>query len=191
MEEFKQKNQAFLQNPIIKRFLGEQEHYLLFLKAVNYPTVENNEKLDRVFKKYYFNIRFSAFISTSLYYNAVNFDKKQRLHMSRFPLTVDSEVQEEYGITFKDTLQDSKAEIIIDKLTLSNDIGDYIINPKLYKVVHSLSTKQKEVLNLAYLKGLSDTAIAKILNKSQQSVSKLHKTALKKIYDYMTQKESD
>lgn len=188
LDDFYKSNKEFLSNPIIKNFLKNQENYQLFLDTINNPTIENKEKLDRTFKLFYFNVRFISFISSSIYFNAVNFDKRQRKYSSRNLLTIDSTMQNDEEITFKDIIEDTKSEITIEKLSISDDIADYLINPILYKAVQSLSVKQKEVLNLVYIKGLSDTEIAKLLNKSQQSVSKIHKIALRKIHDYIREK---
>ncbi|GLY12625.1 sigma factor-like helix-turn-helix DNA-binding protein [Pseudobacillus badius] len=68
-------------------------------------------------------------------------------------------------------------------------IDDFIGDPILYQSLHTLTSKEKEIINLAYINNLSDVQIGKILNKSQQAVSKMHKKALKKIYDYMTKEK--
>ncbi|PLR76237.1 hypothetical protein CU633_16760 [Bacillus sp. V3-13] len=188
LEKFKKDNKEFLTNPLIKNFLKHKQNFELFLNTLCNPTIENRERLDQTFKIFYFNVRFISFISSSLYFNAINFDKKQRQYSSRNLLTVDSFIQNEEEVTFKDIIEDPESEITLDKLSISDDIADYIINPLLYEAVQTLSTKQKEVLNLVYLKGLSDTQIARLLNKSQQSVSKIHKKCLGKIQDYIKEK---
>ncbi|MEH7356846.1 sigma-70 family RNA polymerase sigma factor [Neobacillus drentensis] len=185
LSEFELNNKEFLINPIIQNFLKNKQNYQLFLDSICDPTDENIEKLDRNFKIFYFDIRFISFISSSLYFNAVNFNKRQRKYSSRNLLTIDSTIQHEEETTFKDMIEDPESEITVDKLSISNDITDYLIHPILYKAVQSLSVKQKEVLNLVYIKGLSDTEIAKYLNKSQQAVSKIHKIALRKIHNYI------
>ncbi|XJZ27537.1 sigma-70 family RNA polymerase sigma factor [Bacillota bacterium Lsc_1132] len=188
LKEFKERNKEFLSNPIIKNFLSNQEHYQMLIDTIADPTVKNKEKLDQAFKLFYFNIRFISFVSSSLYYNAVNFDKKQRKYSSRYSLTVDNTVQNEEEITFKEMIEDPEAEITLDKLVISEDIGDYITNPVIYRAIQDLSVKQKEILNLAYVKGLSDKEIARLLSKSQQSVSKMHKKALRKIQESFKEK---
>lgn len=188
LEDFEKKNKEFLSNRIIKSFLNKQENYQLFLDTIQNPTIDNKEKLDRKFKLFYFNIRFISYISSSLYFNAVNFDKKQRTYSSKYSLSIDRTVQNDEEITFKDIIEDPNSEITIDKLSMGDDISDYIMNPVLYEAIQSLSLKQKEVINLAYMKGLSDTEIAKALDKSQQSVSKIHKKALSKIHDFFREK---
>lgn len=188
LDEFKKNNKEFLENPIIRNFLKNKQNFQLFMDALYNPTTKNMEKLDETFKLFYFEIRFSAFISSSVYFSAINFDKKQRKYSSRYPLTIDSPIQSEDEVTFKEMIEDPESEITLDKISISDDIADYIINPVLYEAVQSLSLKQREILNFAYIKGLSDTQIAKILGKSQQAVSKLHKKSLRKIQEHIKER---
>lgn len=188
IEIFKKQNKEFLENPIIKSFLKNEKNWKLFLEVICNPTDENKELLDKEFKKFYFGIRFTAFISTALYFNAVNFDKRYRKMLNRYTLTVDKPLKEEEDISFKDMITDSEAEIQIEWIIQSDDIKDYIADPVLYEAILTLSDKQREVINLAYVKGLSDTEISKVLNKSQQAISKTRKKALKNIYNFINEK---
>jgi RNA polymerase sigma factor (sigma-70 family) len=189
LEDFKNKNKLFLKNPLIQNFLKDRYHAQLFQKAISNPTLENKEELDRAFKLYYFNVRFTSFISSTIYFNAINYDKKQRKHNLRHLLTIDSPAQNDEDMNFKDSLVDPNGETTIEKILDSEDITDYIEDPILYEAVNSLSKKQKEVLSLAYIKCLTDTDIAKLLNKSQQSVSKIHKRALEKIQEFFKKED--
>lgn len=188
IEKFKKENKEFLENKIIQSFLQDAKNRELFIEVICNPTEESRKKLDKVFKKFYFNIRFTSFISTALYFNAINFDKRHRKIFSRHPLTLDKSLGDDEGTSFKDMIVDSNAEIHVEDFLNSGSIEDYIVDPLLYEAVQALSEKQKEVIDLAYVKGLSDTEISKILNKSQQAISKMHKRALQNIYTYITEK---
>lgn len=188
---YKQKNKEFLTNKVIQSFLEQEENEKLFLDAICNPTNENKLKLDHAFKMYYFNIRFTSYISSALYFNAINFDKKHRKIQERHPLTVDKPVGEKEEGTFKDLICDTTSEIKVDNILQSEDIVDYIENPLLCEAVRSLTETQNEILNLAYIRGLSDTEIGLILGKSQQAVSKTHKKALKNIYSFLHRREGE
>lgn len=58
----------------------------------------------------------------------------------------------------------------------------------LYEAITKLSKKQKEVIDLYYIGNFSEKDIGKMLNKSQQVVSKLHRKALRNLYNYMQKK---
>lgn len=184
-------NKDFLNNAVIKSFIEVQEHRALLIRVVCNPTSENKAKLDNEFKKYYFNIRFTSFVSNTLYFNAINFDKRYRKVAKRHPLTLDKPIGDEENHTHKDIIKDESADISIDSLVTSTKIEDYIIQPMLIEAVKTLSAKQKEVIDLVYVCGLSDTVIAKNLNKTQQAISKLHKKALEKIYKYIVENKGD
>lgn len=181
-------NEEFFNNSIVKSFLSSQKYKDLFVETLCNPSIENNEKLDIAFKKYYFNIRFTSYIASALYFNALNFDKRHRKIQKRYLLTIDKSFGEE-DLTFKDNIIDSSSTISLNDLIKSENIIDYLEDPLLCEAVNLLTKKQKEILDLAYVKGLSDTEIGKVLDKSQQSVSKTHKKALKRIQYYLQKRE--
>lgn len=184
-EQYKKNNKEFFENRVVRSFLEKKGNLILLINAICNPSKENESKLDRAFKGFYFNIRFTSYISSALYFNAINFDKKYRKLRSRFPLTVDNTVGDENGGTFKDLIKDDGAEIKIDGLLKSGNILDYLEDSSLSEAVKRLTDKQKEILYLAYVKRLTDTEIGIVLNKSQQTVSKTHKKALKSINNYL------
>lgn len=188
LEKFKKKNKLFLNNPLICNFLEHNHHFQLFINAISNPSVENKEKLDEAFKIYYFKVRFTSFVSSTLYFNAINFDKKQQKLYKRFPLTIDSSTLNDKKMTFKESLIDPNSEPTVEKILKCNDISKYIEDPILYEALMSLTEKQREIISLSYIDCLSDSEIARLLNKSQQSVSKIHKRSLEKIQEYLKRK---
>ncbi|MGE6377991.1 sigma-70 family RNA polymerase sigma factor [Peribacillus muralis] len=184
-DKFKTKNKAFLENKIVCSFLESKENQDLLKNAVCNPSKENEDELDKAFKRFYFNIRFTSYISTALYFNAINFDKRDRKIRNRHPLTVDCSVGDEDGGTFKDMIVDQESEIKIEDFLRSGNILDYLEDPLLCEAVENLTDKQREILDLAYVKGISDTEIGLLLNKSQQAVSKTHKKAIQNIFCHL------
>lgn len=61
----------------------------------------------------------------------------------------------------------------------------------MYDALNSLTKKQKEIINLAYAEGLSDTEIGLILNKTRQAVSKTHKKALGNMLTYIEKRKNN
>lgn len=157
----------------------------LLIEVICHPTKENRDKLDHLFKEYNFNARFTAFISSTLYFNAINYDKRHRRDNGRFLLTMDRPLNGEEYTSFKDLVEDENSEVHLNEIFNSRNIEDYIEDPVLYKAVTQLSIKQKEVIHLYYVTGLTDTEISKVLNKSQQAISKLHQKALKSISNFI------
>jgi RNA polymerase sigma factor (sigma-70 family) len=188
---FIEENKQFLEHRVVKSFLDDEENKHLLLSVICYPTQENKNKLDEKFRKFYFNIRFTTFLSSTLYFNAVNYDKNHRKIRNRNQLTLDQPIGEGKEYSFKDFLEDPNTNINVENIMRSSDIKDYLVNATLLKAIDKLTIKQKEVIDLVYVKGLSDTDIGILLGKSQQVISKLHKKALKSIHEFIKMNEGD
>lgn len=188
MNAFLKENKDFMENNIVKSFLQQEKNMSLFCDCICNSDNKSNKELDNKFKEFYFNIRFTTFVATTLYFNAVNFDKRYRKISKRHPLTVDKPIGGEEFTSFKDYIADDNATIKVENFLHSSQIEDYIEDPILNDAIKVVSEKQKEVINLAYVYGLNDTEISKILGKSQQAISKLHKKALETIIKYINKK---
>lgn len=185
---FAEENSPLLQHKVVQNFLKNEDNQQLLMDAVCQPTKKNKELLDAAFKKHYFNARFTTYISTALYFYALNYDKAQRITNERYTLTIDQPIKEEGGATLNELLEDPTAQISIDELIDSNCIEDHVECQTLYEAITKLSKKQKEVIDLYYIGNFSEKDIGKMLNKSQQVVSKLHRKALRNLYNYMQKK---
>lgn len=175
-QNFIQENKAFLNNPVIKEFLSNKANYNLLRQSICNPTCQHKEQLDQAFRGYYFNIRFTAYISSTIYYHAINLDKKIRQINYRFPITLDQPVNEESDISIKDmTIYHEDFEL------KSDDILDYITDLNIYQAIKRLTPNQRNILYLVYIRGLTDSETAEYLKKSQQTISKSRKQALKRI----------
>lgn len=174
--DFIQENREFLNNPIIKDFLSKKANYQLLRQSICDPTYQNKERLDHAFRGFYFNIRFTAYISSTLYFHAVNLDKKIRKLNYRFPITLDQPVKDDSDMSLKDmTIYHEDFEL------KSNNILDYITDSNIYEAVKGLTPNQRQILYLVYIKGWTDSEVGNYLKKSQQTVSKSRNKALKKI----------
>lgn len=186
VNQFIKENKLFLENKAVKSFLEVERNKKLFFHVISYPTPENKRILDEEFRKHFFTIRFTAFISSLIYYNAINYDKRHRMLSNRYQLTLDKPIGVNHEKqSFKDLLKDSYSQIQIDNILESSDIKDYLSEELYVKAIDQLTKKQKEVINLAYVKGYSDTEIGTLLGKSQQAISKLHKKALEKMHKFI------
>lgn len=73
----------------------------------------------------------------------------------------------------------------------ATDIEDLFTDKTIYMAVKGLSTKQKQVLYLKHVKGMTEREIAETLHITRQAVSKTRKAAIKNIlHEYMKHKES-
>ncbi|WCT56425.1 sigma-70 family RNA polymerase sigma factor [Paenibacillus kyungheensis] len=124
------------------------------------------------------NARFIKYMANLIHYNSINYDKKRRLKDNRFPLTLD-----------KDENLESVLLTVYDSESVPSNLKDHITDYSLYQAYESLSAKQKQVLSFAYVQELNDNEIARILEVSQQNVSKHRLKALTKLRSLITEGE--
>lgn len=187
IQQFESENPDFMKNNLIKLFLEDPKNKLLYERVISNPNVENTKKIDIAFKFFYLKFRFISHISNTLFYNSINFDKRHRLLNSRFSLTLDAPVNKEDETTYLDLLINERYIDDDKDLFEKGSLKDVVVNEVVYNALNTLTENQLTILNLAYIEQLSDTEIAKKLNKSQQVISKTHKLALKKLTEYLNE----
>lgn len=189
IREFEGENGELLRNNLIESFLKIPANKKAYWKAISDPTPENRDKLDSLFKEFYFKIRFISHISSTLKFNSINFDKRTREIQSRFNTILDNKISTEDGLeSYADLLVDEQNSISLDSILINEDISEQVTLPLVHEALQTLTQKQKQIINLAYVKDLNDTEIGVLLNKSQQAISKIHRKALKKLLDYIESK---
>ncbi|HHW39331.1 MAG TPA: sigma-70 family RNA polymerase sigma factor [Bacillales bacterium] len=181
--KFTEENQEFLNNPLIKNFLSIDENFHLFKQSICHPTIENQKLLDKKFNAFYFYIRFTTYLSSTIYYHALNFDKKSRQTNYRFPVILDQPVGSDSETSHKELVRYHENFDIE-----SANILDYIIDTNLYRALQNITTNQRQILYLVYIKGFTDTEVSILLKKSQQTVTKSRNNALQKIRRQMAEK---
>ena len=185
-EEFLRVNRYFLKEPLVRDFLGQKENYQLLKQAVENPTKENKAKVDESFRKHFFSIRFTSYLSTILEYSAINYKKNNYRYENRYPLILtDTGGKDNYS----NYLTDYHAEIeyVVEHDVLRSSIEDYITDPRLFAGLITLTDSQREILTYRYLYQLKDIEIAQKMGTSQQYISKTHKTILNRLYTYILQ----
>jgi RNA polymerase sigma factor (sigma-70 family) len=180
VENYLNKFEKHLQNPVIKAFLDIPENMELLVDVINNPTNLSKKKLDDKFREFYFKIRFTNYLSQAIYFNAINYDKKVNLFLERNKSILDCQLKDG-DVTLLDYLASKEwqegQEVYID----SSNISDHLTSYSLFKAIQLLTENQRQLLSLAYIYGLNDSEIAIYLNKSQQAVSRSHRKALKRL----------
>jgi RNA polymerase sigma factor (sigma-70 family) len=189
LKTFEKRYPGILKNPVMKSFLCNKKNRNLLKKALCSPSEESVNELNQAFKKHYFNLRFTTFISNTIHFNSINYDKKERKHRAIYQLSLDTPVFEERSVSVIDVLPDEKNTFFKILEEKSQKIEDIITDEKLYEAVLTLTSNQRLILKLAYIDGLRDTEIARILNKTQQAVSKSHRKALEKLREKLLPNE--
>lgn len=181
VENYFDKIEKHLQNPIIKSFLNIPENMDLLKEAINKPTDILRKKLDEAFKEYYFNIRFTTYLSQAIYFNAINYDKKIKLFSDRNQSILDRPLKGDQNGTLIDFLTSAEWKKGQEVQITSSNIGDHLTSQILFDGIQRLTENQRQLLSLAYIYGMNDSEISIYLNKSQQAVSRSHRKALRKL----------
>ncbi|MBM7647034.1 RNA polymerase sigma factor (sigma-70 family) [Scopulibacillus daqui] len=155
---------------------------MLLAKAVCYPTEENKRKLDHGFKQFFFKMRFIKYISNLIYYHSIDLDKRYKNFYQRHSLILDKPIQmDDNKVTFLDVYHSYKPNVSEWIVNEGDDIFHYVENPKLYQALKTLSNKQLKILELFYVRGLNNKAIAEFFGESPQNISKIHHKALNRL----------
>jgi RNA polymerase sigma factor (sigma-70 family) len=181
VENYFDKIEKHLQNPIIKSFLNIPENMDLLKEVINKPTDILRKKLDEAFKEYYFNIRFTTYLSQAIYFNAINYDKKIKLFSDRNQSILDRPLKGDQNGTLIDFLTSAEWKKGQEVQITSSNIGDHLTSQILFDGIQRLTENQRQLLSLAYIYGMNDSEISIYLNKSQQAVSRSHRKALGKL----------
>ncbi|MBA9043239.1 RNA polymerase sigma factor (sigma-70 family) [Bacillus aryabhattai] len=182
LKEYQSNHPTFCNHYLFKTFINKPEHKDLFKEAICNPTKENKESLDMAFKHHCFAVKFLSYLSKSLYFKAINFDKNIRKQNQRNLLILDSPLKsEDESLSLINQLSTDELETDAAVYFNSSNIEDHLSNEKLLQSIQSLTENQKEILSLSYVEQYTDTEIAKRKNKTQQAVSKTRKFALLKL----------
>jgi RNA polymerase sigma factor (sigma-70 family) len=172
------------EEPLVKFFLKDPDNYELLKNAVLFPTDENKKKVEDAFSNHQNSIRIQSYFTNLIRYYAIDYDKKTRKGKERYQLTLDKPISKngEESQTFKDILPD---KIDPFKTETNKTLLTEIANEKLYKALDSLTELQYNILELKYVKQLTNIEVANVLNTTPQNISNIHKKALVKLKKYM------
>ncbi|ARF67730.1 hypothetical protein B7C51_07640 [Paenibacillus larvae subsp. pulvifaciens] len=177
-ESIKELLNTMSKNPVIHQFLKRDEHYQLLLENLSNPTPENSRQLDESFRSFFFELRFTTYISSLIRNAAIDFDKKIRRNQRRlvfFPSNDPSHLH------FVHPSLQVQPDLNPDSLQLE----DMVTNEVLHEAIQQLTGKEKSVLLASYVWDYSDREIARLNKVSQQSVSKTRLKALSKLRKYL------
>lgn len=162
--------------PLIAGFLKDNRHYELYEKAILNPTIENKNKVEEMFKLYYEKVRMDAYIFNLIKYYAIDFDKKIKKLNNRYLLSLDKPTIKDEKLNLIDSIGNS-IQFTTECKTLRDEITDEII----IRSLNSLTDYQYKILDLIYVKNLTQKEIAALVNSSPQNISNIHKKALRKL----------
>ncbi|WLD93227.1 sigma-70 family RNA polymerase sigma factor [Alkalihalobacillus sp. AL-G] len=156
-------NEIAGQQDFLSAFLQCPENKREMMKLIENPAMEQFKRIDVQFRAFCFECRFVHYVSRMIYFQAINYIRKQRRGQSR--ILDDQPVEmEQVGIWMNSALDQNQ-----------------IACPTLFEAINGLTTNQKKIVELYYQEGWKLKEIANHLRVSPQSISKTHRRALEQL----------
>ncbi|MFD1064726.1 sigma-70 family RNA polymerase sigma factor [Oceanobacillus locisalsi] len=187
METFLNEYAHVFNNPILNKFIQDENNYDLLKQSILYPTAVNKEKVNKAFKNYYKHIQKEAYINKLIKFFSIDYDKKMRKIQDRYPVVLDNDIHDQEGTTMKDLIESTPQNIA--EQSYGYEIRNHIEDEKLHNALTLLSYKQLAILDKLYLKNMTMKEIAESVNTTPQNISKQHKSILKKLKKTIQTKE--
>lgn len=179
-------NKEFFEEPIIKRFFANSSHVHLLKKAIESKDVEADKELNEKFTIFFLHYRLIKYVATLSKNYSVDFDKKVNTQKNRYLLNLDMPVNDT-GATIIDLTETGDPSVLNQVIRKSRKLSEEISDEDLYQAFLNLTDKQKEILELAFIYGLSHKEIASYFGNSPQNISKLNKKALTNMHKDLKQ----
>ncbi|MFT9850233.1 sigma-70 family RNA polymerase sigma factor [Aneurinibacillus sp. REN35] len=166
-------------NRIIRYFLQDETSAFLVRQAIEKPTLENRQRVEKRFQTFYNEIQLISYLSGLIHYQAIAYDRRLRAYQYRCPRSLDAPLGEEGDGTLLDIMTATEEELTdFDTFTSLEEISE---SKELYYALRLLTEHERKIIEWAYLYCLSDTDIARQLYVSQQTVSRTRSKALAKL----------
>lgn len=171
---------------LLKKFLAIREHQEVWHKFTRDPSPQYEQLLNKAFRKFIFQVRFLKYISTSIRYAAIDFDKRLNRIRNREQLILDQPLEDEERNLLNERWLKTNDQIVEESFfAISMNFVESIEDPLIYRALRSLTDRQKLIVTLSFVLKYQDKEIADLLGVSQQSVSKTKKVAIVKIRKYL------
>lgn len=171
---------------LLKKFLAIREHQEVWHKFTRDPSPQYEQLLNKAFRKFIFQVRFLKYISTSIRYAAIDFDKRLNRIRNREQLILDQPLEDEERNLLNERWLKTNDQIVEESFfAISMNFVEAIEDPLIYRALRSLTDRQKLIVTLSFVLKYQDKEIADLLGVSQQSVSKTKKVAIVKIRKYL------
>mgnify|MGYP001465405966 CR=1 FL=1 len=170
------------QNTFVQRFFSISKHLTLLHAFLKDESPETRKELEEEFRRFYFEVRFTKYLSSTIKYVTIDFLRKRKITEQRNPLIFDTPLEENNETTLgeflagRQLISESK-EAVVTPL----DYVESFENELLYKAFLGLTQRQKLVITLSYALCFLDREIADYLAISKQAVSKTRAAALAKM----------
>ncbi|WP_099305763.1 sigma-70 family RNA polymerase sigma factor [Bacillus sp. Marseille-P3800] len=170
-----------INNPIMIRFLNEEENLLLVKRFIDNPIEENMQVLDEEFRFYFYKVKLVHYM-TKLVENYVYDSKKRysRFH-NRNVLILDDE-RENSDSSLHDYLLLKSNTLVNNQINECLSLLDCIEDKYLHNLLTKLKQKHLKILDLFYIYDMKNHEIAQFFGDSPQYISTTHRGIIKRLY---------
>jgi RNA polymerase sigma factor (sigma-70 family) len=172
----------FFSNPLLQRFMQIPENRDLFCNVMLRQEEADRVELERRFAEFYYEMRFLGFVRKHIHYEALHVLRKVRKQKNCESLLLNSPISEDgKGIERIETIPDPRVSVENEVIDRALDLEDLAADLQLHEALAELTERQQLVLDLLYVKQMTEQEAASVLGVSQQSVNKLKKYSLNRI----------
>lgn len=166
-----------VKNRLLQTFLTDEKINKIYLSYLEQPSAYKKDIIENLFQIHVRKVQLLSYFSKILHFESQKYDKKIRHMNSVNQLILDKNVNGGEG-TVLDLIE---GEQPFEQLEFSTDLELVFEDKLLYKIVSSLSPRQKDILHLLYVEGLTEIETAQRLGVTKQSINKTKNQTLKKI----------
>jgi RNA polymerase sigma factor (sigma-70 family) len=180
-----------LANPLLRGFFQSENHSLLLVRLLSYPTYENMLCLNEAFRRFYMEKQVTGYLSKLIHHKARDYTRKYQKDKELCANTLDQPLKADTTFTFLDLVSSEEDDAIDVLLNAMTTLQQHVSRPGLYTALNSLTNRQQVILNLYFLKNYSHREIGDVLGISQQSVSKTYQKALSHLRETLKEEMND
>jgi RNA polymerase sigma factor (sigma-70 family) len=168
-----------MSNKLIETFLANPKMNELYKNYLTHPTEENKLIIETHFTTYVKKIKILTYFSKVLHFEAQRFDKKIRnLSNSNFQYT---DGLKEDTVLYEALPSNHDRSPFDAQLKNAQQLENLFEDKHLYTIISDLNPKNKKLLYLLFVIGMSESEVASHLGITKQAVNKRKKDVLQKI----------
>ncbi|HEU4965180.1 MAG TPA: sigma-70 family RNA polymerase sigma factor [Bacilli bacterium] len=171
-----------LRNPLLQRFLQEEDNRRLYQQVVSEEREEDRRELERRFAEHYFEMRFLGYVRKHIHYEALHLLRKSRDRRRIESLLLNADAYgDEGGVERLEQVEDESVRLEEQVVERTEELADLTGHGPLHRALFELTVKQRLVLDLLYVRQMTEQEAGDRLGVSQQAVNKIKRQSLHRL----------
>lgn len=164
---------------MVGRFFSHPQNVCLLHSCLDSPSTECWERLEEAFSNFYFEVRFTKYLSSTIKFAYIDYERKRRRRAERNIAIPDMGAHEDRDETVGERyVSRNDDEIFSLSHPDPQKMLDSLSNESVYAAFSRLTQNQKIILTFSYAMCYPDKTIAEKMSVTPQAVSKARKSAL-------------